>query len=357
MPVPPVIEWRDGAVRILDQRRLPDAVEVLHCTEVSQVNEAIRTLAIRGAPALGVAAAYAVALGAARVNAPDETTYLERLDEVIDQVIATRPTAVNLAWAAERMRTAAHSRETGNPPAIRERLLALAHEIAADNEQRHRALAEAGADLFASGQRVLHHCNTGPLATAASYGTALGVLQAANQRHGIEVVVSETRPLLQGGRLTTWELAQWGVPFTLITDSMAADRMRRGHIDAVIVGADRIAANGDVANKIGTYSHAVAAGAHDLPFYVAAPLSTIDFDTPERRRHPHRGTGHRGSPRLRRLALVAVRCARRQSGLRRHPARTRNRDHHRARRPPAALPGIVTPVRGGPGRGRLTMRS
>ncbi len=291
MPVPPVIEWRDGAVRILDQRRLPDAVEVLHCTTVEQVNEAIRTLAIRGAPALGVAAAYAVALAATRVDGPDEATYLERLNTVIDQIIATRPTAVNLAWAAERMRAAAHElgaladhRPTDGVrdprESIRHGLLALAHEIAADNEQRHRALAEAGADLFASGQRVLHHCNTGPLATAASYGTALGVLQAANQRHGIEVVVSETRPLLQGGRLTTWELAQWGVPFTLITDSMAADRMRRGHIDAVIVGADRIAANGDVANKIGTYSHAVAANAHDLPFYVAAPLSTIDFDTP-----------------------------------------------------------------------------
>ena len=280
MPVPPVIEWRDGAVRILDQRRLPDAVEVLHCTSVDQVNEAIRTLAIRGAPALGVAAAYAVALGATRVDAPDAKTFLERLDPVIDQVIATRPTAVNLAWAAERMRTAARE-PAADAEAIRSRLLTLAHEIAADNEQRHRALAEAGADLFASGQRVLHHCNTGPLATAASFGTALGVLQAAHQRHGIEVVVSETRPLLQGGRLTTWELAQWGVPFTLITDSMAADQMRRGGIDAVIVGADRIAANGDVANKIGTYSHAVSAGAHGLPFYVAAPLSTIDFDTPD----------------------------------------------------------------------------
>jgi len=280
MPVPPVIEWRDGAVRILDQRRLPDAVEVLHCTEVSQVNEAIRTLAIRGAPALGVAAAYAVALGATRVDAPETKPFLECLDSVIDEVIATRPTAVNLAWAAERMRSAARAQAADDVPAIRTCLLTLAHDIAADNEQRHRALAEAGADLFATGQRVLHHCNTGPLATAASYGTALGVLQAANQRHGIEVVVSETRPLLQGGRLTTWELAQWGVPFTLITDSMAADRMRRGHIDAVIVGADRIAANGDVANKIGTYSHAVAAGAHGLPFYVAAPLSTIDFDTP-----------------------------------------------------------------------------
>ena len=281
MPVPPVIEWRDGAVRILDQRRLPDAVEVLHCTTVNQVNEAIRTLAIRGAPALGVAAAYAVALGATRVDAPDTESFLERLDSVIDEVIATRPTAVNLAWAAERMRTAARERAADDPQAIRAHLLALAHEIAADNEQRHRALAEAGADLFASGQRVLHHCNTGPLATAASFGTALGVLQAAHQRHGIEVVVSETRPLLQGGRLTTWELAQWGVPFTLITDSMAADQMRRGGIDAVIVGADRIAANGDVANKIGTYSHAVSAGAHGLPFYVAAPLSTIDFDTPD----------------------------------------------------------------------------
>ncbi len=280
MPVPPVIEWRDGAVRILDQRRLPDAVEVLHCTTVDQVNEAIRTLAIRGAPALGVAAAYAVALAATRVDGSDEATYLDRLDTVIDQIIATRPTAVNLAWAAERMRAAAREQPENDVQAIRTSLLTLAHAIAADNEQRHRALAEAGADLFASGQRVLHHCNTGPLATAASYGTALGVLQAANERHGIEVVVSETRPLLQGGRLTTWELAQWGVPFTLITDSMAADRMRRGGIDAVIVGADRIAANGDVANKIGTYSHAVAANAHDLPFYVAAPLSTIDFDTP-----------------------------------------------------------------------------
>ena len=281
MPVPPVIEWRDGAVRILDQRRLPDAVEVLHCTTVEQCNQAIRTLAIRGAPALGVAAAYAVALGATRVDASETMTFLERLDSVIDQVIATRPTAVNLAWAAERMRTAARAQAADDIQAIRTSLLTLAHEIAADNEHRHRALAEAGANLFASGQRVLHHCNTGPLATAASYGTALGVLQAAHQRHGIEVVVSETRPLLQGGRLTTWELAQWGVPFTLITDSMAADQMRRGGIDAVIVGADRIAANGDVANKIGTYSHAVAAGAHDLPFYVAAPLSTIDFDTPD----------------------------------------------------------------------------
>ncbi len=292
MPVPPVIEWRDGAVRILDQRRLPDAVEVLHCTSVDQVNDAIRTLAIRGAPALGVAAAYAVALAATRVDAPDTESFLERLDPVIDQVIATRPTAVNLAWAAERMRAAAHeqvalaSRQSSaqradSLAAVRAGLLKVAREIAADNEQRHRALAEAGADLFASGQRVLHHCNTGPLATAASFGTALGVLQAAHQRHGIEVVVSETRPLLQGGRLTTWELAQWRVPFTLITDSMAADQMRRGGIDAVIVGADRIAANGDVANKIGTYSHAVSAGAHGLPFYVAAPLSTIDFDTPD----------------------------------------------------------------------------
>ncbi len=281
MSVPPVIEWRAGAVRILDQRRLPDAVEVLHCTEAAQVNEAIRTLAIRGAPALGVAAAYAAALGARRIQAPDGPAFLARLDRVIDDIIATRPTAVNLAWAAERMRSAARTPAGAPASEVRARLLAEAHALAADNELRHRALAAAGAALFAPGQRVLHHCNTGPLATAASLGSALGVLQAAHQRHGIEVVVSETRPLLQGARLTTWELAQREIPFTLITDGMSASLMRRGRIDAAIVGADRIAANGDAANKIGTYGHALAARAHGLPFYVAAPMSTIDFALPD----------------------------------------------------------------------------
>ena len=280
MSIPPVIEWRDGAIHILDQRRLPDVVEVLHCTDVADVCDAIRGLAIRGAPALGVTAAYAIALGARNIEASTEEDFLRQLGVVIDAVVATRPTAVNLPWAAQRMRETALSKSGSGVDAMRQSLVESALAIAADNEQRHQALARAGVDLFRSGDRVLHHCNTGRLATAASVGTALGVIQVAHERHGIDVIVSETRPLLQGGRLTSWELAQASIPFTLITDSMSADLMRRGEITAVIVGADRIAANGDVANKIGTYAHAVAARSHGLPFYVAAPRSTIDCDVP-----------------------------------------------------------------------------
>ena len=279
MTNPPVIEWREDAVHIIDQRVLPHAVEILHCHEAADVCDAIRSLAIRGAPALGVAAAYAIALGAVRISTTDTTEFLAKLDAIIEQVIATRPTAVNLPWAAEQMRATAKAQSEAPIDAIRNGLIEKAHAITQDNERRHRALAEAGADLFRPNDRVLHHCNTGPLATAASYGTALGVVHVAHQRHGIHVIVSETRPLLQGARLTTWELDQWNIPFTLISDSMSADLMRRGRIDAVIVGADRIAANGDVANKIGTYAHALAARAHGLPFYVAAPASTIDFNT------------------------------------------------------------------------------
>ena len=281
MPVPPVIEWRDGAVYILDQRRLPDAIEVLRCDSVPDVVDAIRTLAIRGAPALGVAAAYAVALGAARLDAEPRDTFVARLDAIVDEVIVSRPTAVNLSWAAELMRgtVAGHAQEGAET--IRAALLDRAHAIAADNEERHRRLAEVGADLFEPGDRILHHCNTGPLATAATHGTAQGVIQAAHRRHGVSVWVDETRPLLQGARLTTWELAHWGVPHALIADSMAAYHMQQGEIDKVIVGADRIAANGDVANKIGTYGVAVLADAHRIPFYVAAPISTIDFEAPD----------------------------------------------------------------------------
>lgn len=278
MSIPPVIEWRDGAVHILDQRRLPDVIEILHCHDVSDVCDAIRGLAIRGAPALGVTAAYAIALGATNIQASTEDEFLRQIGLVIDAVVATRPTAVNLPWAAHCMRETVSSQRGCGVDAMRQSLLKGACAIAADNEQRHQALARAGVDLFHRGDRILHHCNTGRLATAASVGTALGVIQMAHERHGIDVIVSETRPLLQGGRLTSWELAQANIPFTLITDSMSADLMRRGEITAVIVGADRIAANGDVANKIGTYAHAVAARSHGLPFYVAAPRSTIDCD-------------------------------------------------------------------------------
>ena len=278
MAVPPVIEWRDGAVCILDQRRLPDAVEVLPCTQVAQVMEAIRTLAIRGAPALGVAGAYGVALGAHTYAAEADGPFAEHLDRVVEDIAGTRPTAVNLAWAARVVRAAAEP-HAKDPAAGARAVLAAAQALAADNDRRHRQLAAHGASLIEPGAQVLHHCNTGPLATGAGFGSALGVIQAAHRQGDVSVWVNETRPLLQGARLTTWELEQWGVPYTLITDSMAGHFMQRGVVDAVLVGADRIAANGDVANKIGTYTMAQLARAHGLPFIVAAPLSTIDFDT------------------------------------------------------------------------------
>ncbi len=278
MAVPPVIEWRDGAVRILDQRRLPDAVEVLHCTQVAQVMEAIRTLAIRGAPALGLAGAYGVALGAHTYAAEADGPFADHLHRVVGDIAGTRPTAVNLAWAARAVRAAAEP-HANDPVAGARAVLAAAHALAEDNDRRHQQLAAHGASLIAPGAQVLHHCNTGPLATGAGFGSALGVIQAAHRQGEVSVWVNETRPLLQGARLTTWELEQWGVPYTLITDSMAGHFMQHGVVDAVLVGADRIAANGDVANKIGTYTMAQLARAHGLPFIVAAPLSTIDFAT------------------------------------------------------------------------------
>ncbi|MCY3912677.1 MAG: S-methyl-5-thioribose-1-phosphate isomerase [Chloroflexi bacterium] len=278
MAVPPVIEWRDGAVRILDQRRLPDAIEVLHCTQVPQVMEAIRTLAIRGAPALGVAGAYGVALGAHSYDAETDGRFADHLNRVVEDIAGTRPTAVNLGWAARIVRAAAEP-HADDPGAGARAVLERAHELAVDNDRRHLELAAHGASLLAPGAQVLHHCNTGPLATGAGFGSALGVIQAAHSQGKISVWVNETRPLLQGARLTTWELDQWGIPYTLITDSMAGHFMQRGSVDAVVVGADRIAANGDVANKIGTYTMAQLARAHGLPFIVAAPISTIDFET------------------------------------------------------------------------------
>ena len=278
MAVPPVIEWREGAVRILDQRRLPDAVEVLHCTQVPQVMEAIRTLAIRGAPALGLAGAYGVALGAHCYAAETDGPFAGHLDRVVDDIAGTRPTAVNLAWAARIVRAAAEP-HADDPVAGAQSVLEQARALAADNDRRHVQLAAHGAGLIAPGAQVLHHCNTGPLATGAGFGSALGVIQAAHGQGKVSVWVNETRPLLQGARLTTWELEQWGIPYTLITDSMAGHFMQRGVVDAVLVGADRIAANGDVANKIGTYTMAQLARVHGLPFIVAAPISTIDFDT------------------------------------------------------------------------------
>ena len=253
------IRWREGHLELLDQTRLPDEEIWLRCERAEDVADAIRRLAVRGAPAIGIAAAYGLALD------PD------RFDEAAALLGATRPTAVNLAWAIERQREA---RAAGGD------LLESAHALAADQDERDRLMAEYGARLFSGTERVLTHCNTGPLATGGR-GTAGGVIKAAFDAGAVERVwVDETRPLLQGSRLTAWELDQAAIPFKVVTDSSVGTLMAQGLVDRVLVGADRIAANGDTANKIGTYTIAVVAARHRIPFHVAAPLSTIDAATP-----------------------------------------------------------------------------
>jgi methylthioribose-1-phosphate isomerase len=276
----PTVEWKDGAVRILDQSRLPEKVEFLDCRDYQTVAGAIRELRVRGAPAIGVTAAMGIALGAQSLTASGHDEFAKGVTGICEHLAATRPTAVNLFWAIERMkRTLAGLR--GQPVVeIKRRLLEESQRILDEDIAMNRALGRHGAALVRDGQTILTHCNAGALATAG-YGTALGVVRAAwEQGKKIRVLADETRPVLQGARLTVWELMQDQIPVTLITDSMAGALMQRGLIHLCLVGADRIAANGDVANKIGTYSVAVLAKAHGLPFYVAAPYSTIDLATP-----------------------------------------------------------------------------
>ena len=253
-PVEP-FRFEDGALLILDQRALPAEESWIRCETVEQVAECIRTLAVRGAPAIGIAAAYALALA-------------EDRDAAAELLRSTRPTAVNLAWALER------TRDADDP-------LEAARRLHQDQRDADRRLAELGAELFGERTRALTHCNTGALATGG-IGTACGVLRVAwEQGRLAEVWVDETRPLLQGARLTAWELRQAGIPHRVVADSAAGSLMAQGRVDRVIVGADRIAANGDVANKVGTYPLAVLADRHGVPFYVAAPVSTIDPATPD----------------------------------------------------------------------------
>ncbi|MDP8937778.1 MAG: S-methyl-5-thioribose-1-phosphate isomerase [Actinomycetota bacterium] len=257
-PIPPTIEWHDGAVRIIDQRLLPERLVLVDLRTVDELCQAVRDLAVRGAPALGVTGAMGIAL-ASVTGVP--------LDEAADRVRATRPTAVNLAWGVERALGA-------DDP------VAEARRLAADDVARNRRLGAHGALLVPQGGRVYTHCNAGALA-CAGYGTALGVVRAASEQGRRPVVwVGETRPVLQGSRLTAWELGRLGVPATLVADVMAGSLMSAGEVDCVVVGADRIAANGDVANKVGTYGLAVLAAHHRVPFYVAAPLSTVDLACP-----------------------------------------------------------------------------
>ncbi|HEX3275201.1 MAG TPA: S-methyl-5-thioribose-1-phosphate isomerase [Gemmatimonadales bacterium] len=278
MPVPQPIAWTaDGSVRILDQTRLPDTEQYLDLATVDAVAEAIRTLRVRGAPLIGIAAAMGVTL-ALRNGAGDGAGGLDRVRQAARVLNATRPTAVNLRWALDRMERRA---ERASPDQLARVLRDEADAIWAEDRAMCRRIGEAGARLIGGDATVLTHCNAGALATGG-IGTALApvyLLHEAGQR--VAVVADETRPLLQGSRLTAWELGQAGVPVTVIADGMAASRLRRGDITCVIVGADRIAANGDVANKIGTYGVALAARAHGVPFYVAAPTSTIDPATPD----------------------------------------------------------------------------
>jgi len=271
----PAITWKNGRVVMIDQRRLPGCEVYIVCRDYERVAEAIETLAIRGAPAIGVAAAYGVALGIARLKPGANLD--EAFARIYKRLWRTRPTARNLFWALERMK-AVYEKSWGlGLAALQKKLLAEAAAIDREDVMINRRLGRIGSALIKSGSTVLTHCNAGALATAG-YGTALGVVRAAVERgKKVRVIADETRPVLQGARLTVWELARDRIPVTLITDNMAASLMARGEIDLVIVGADRIARNGDTANKIGTFGVAVLAKEHGIPFYVAAPLSTIDL--------------------------------------------------------------------------------
>ncbi len=265
----------DQGVEILDQRALPGEEKYVLLRDGEQVARAIEDMLVRGAPAIGVAAAMGVAVELSR--SPDEELEAS-LDRVVARLRRTRPTAVNLSWALERIGTHLRTllREGASPERLRREARAMAQRIHDEDVAACRAIGDAGAELVPSEARVLTHCNAGALATAG-YGTALGVIRsAAREGHVARVLACETRPYLQGARLTAWELSRDSIPVTLITDSMGGALMSRGEVDLVVVGADRIARNGDVANKIGTYSLAVLARAHDIPFYVAAPLATID---------------------------------------------------------------------------------
>jgi methylthioribose-1-phosphate isomerase len=270
------LEWvgdaQDGVLRMLEQRALPGEERWYRYTQAAEVADAIRDMVVRGAPAIGISAAYGVVLG---MRALVHRGALGEVGALFEQLAKTRPTAVNLFWALERMRPLAEATRDG---AGLERLLVEAHAICGEDRANNMRMGEHGAALFHAGARVLTHCNTGGLATGG-WGTALGVLRSLHAQGKLgHVWVDETRPYLQGARLTAWECMRDGLPATLITDNMAAHLMQRGEVDAVIVGADRIAANGDTANKIGTYGLAVLCKHHGLPFYVAAPLSTMDWE-------------------------------------------------------------------------------
>ncbi|HBV96482.1 MAG: methylthioribose-1-phosphate isomerase [Peptococcaceae bacterium BICA1-7] len=271
------MKWEDGRLLLLDQTRLPGCTEYISCEDHETVAEAIKRLSVRGAPAIGAAAAYGLVLGAMKLDCSDTGEFIDGVEKVAVFLSGTRPTAVNLNWALERMLARIRPAVTAKPEDLINIMLREAGAIYREDLEGNRKMGEYGLEVIPEGARILTHCNAGSLATAG-YGTALGVIRAAHEAgKKVSVYADETRPLLQGARLTCWEMLQEGIPVTLITDNMAGHLMSRGMVDLVVVGSDRIAANGDVANKIGTYGVAVLAREHGLPFYVAAPFSTIDI--------------------------------------------------------------------------------
>ena len=301
----PTIDWKDDAIVMIDQRKLPADEVYVSCKTAPEVAKAIKTMVIRGAPAIGVAAAMGIALGMQRSKATGTKQFVTEFQKTCELMAGTRPTAVNLFWAIERMKNVfAEAAQGGcSVDEIKQRLEAAARRIHDEDVESCRTMGAHGAALVPDQARILTHCNAGALATAG-YGTALGVVRAAAaQGKRVAVLADETRPFLQGARLTAWELVKDGIDTTVITDNMAGTMMRLGNVDLVVVGADRIAANGDVANKVGTYGVAVLAKEHGLPFYVAAPISTIDLNTPDGSRIPieersDREVTHVGSSRL-----------------------------------------------------------
>src|SRR5687768_17313552 len=273
------VEWTEDGVRMLDQRLLPSEEIYLMLRSYDEVAEAIRKMVIRGAPAIGVAAAMGIALGASQSVGTSVADLEDDLQYICDVMSKTRPTAVNLFWAIERMRGAfQRNKHLGDVEEVKKALVAEALAIHEVDLASNRAIGNYGGPLIPDGATVLTHCNAGALATAGDYGTALGVIRGARDAgKRVAVIADETRPFLQGLRLTAWELEQDDIPVTVITDNMAGHVMKSGKVSVVVVGADRIAANGDAANKIGTYMVAVLANKHDIPFYVAAPISTLDL--------------------------------------------------------------------------------
>lgn len=277
------VEWTDEGVRMLDQRLLPTEETWLMLRTYNDVADGIRDMVVRGAPAIGVSAAYGIALGAKQFVGTNIDDLEDELDYICDVLGKTRPTAVNLFWAIDRMkRTFQKARSEGKSiTEIQQMLIDDAKAIHDEDIESQRLIAKFGGELIEDNSTVLTHCNAGALATGGVWGTALGVIRGAvDQGKNVSVIADETRPYLQGARLTAWELMRDDIPVTLITDNMSGHIMKKGQVQAVVVGSDRIAANGDVANKIGTYMVAVLAKRHGIPFYVAAPLSTVDLDCP-----------------------------------------------------------------------------